>query len=72
MDTFINAQVLQNVSKRTLVSWICCLLILVEFSVTICSVTQYYAKHDRDNNQTFIQNNQTIFESGDINVGWKP
>ena len=59
-------QVLKSVSKKTLVSWICSILILVEFSVVVCSVNQYYAKKYQDINQTPIDSNQTIFVSGEI------
>ena len=64
-------QVLKSVSKKTLVSWICSILILVEFSVVVCSVNQYYVKKLHDINQTPIDSNQTIFVSGDLNLSLK-
>ena len=51
-----------------MVSFICSSLIIVEFSVVICSVNQYFAIKDQDINQMLIDNqkNLTISESGDV------
>ena len=64
---FFIIQVLRYISKKTVVSWICSSLIIVELSVVICSVNQYFANKDQDNNQMLIDidKNLTIFESGD-------
>ena len=64
---FCIIQVLRYISKKTVVSWICSSLIIVELSVVICSVNQYFANKDQDNNQMLvdIDKNLTIFESGD-------